>query len=160
MTASRKGFGIRQRPTLGREPPCISAGWNGKKWWLADVVVLKPRRHDPAMENYVWKSPERRDLYLAARILSGENGDGDWVQWASDTLVQDLELYDDPRQGVGSWLGADEAEIANKLGECLWRVVGADPFSAANTIAGGGAELRSIASRLVERMKANGRAVN
>ncbi|WP_260598259.1 hypothetical protein [Sphingomonas endolithica] len=113
------------------------------------------------MKTYVWKSPERRDLYLAGRILSGENGDGDgdWVQWASDTLIQDLELYEDPRQGVGSWLAVDEADIANELGVCLWRVVGADPFSAADKIAADGAALRSIASELVERMEVNGRAV-
>jgi hypothetical protein len=115
------------------------------------------------METYVWKNPERRDLHLAARILSGENGDGDghgdWVQWASDTLIQDLELYDDPRQGVGSWLAADEVAIANELGECLWRLVGADPFSAAGKIAADGASLQSIASKLVERMRANGRAL-
>ena len=112
------------------------------------------------METYVWKWPERRDLYLASRILAGENGDGDWVQWASDTLIQDLELCDDPRQGLGSWLAADEARIANELGDCLWRLVGADPFRAVEVIAADGATLRSIASTLVERMKANGRAVD
>jgi len=111
------------------------------------------------METYVWKWPERRDLYLASRILAGENSDGDWVQWASDTLIQDLELYDDPQQGEGSWLAADEAKAAKELGECLWRIVAADPYSAAHTIAAEGAELRPIAARLVERMKANGRAV-
>ncbi|HEX8412877.1 MAG TPA: hypothetical protein VF637_03205, partial [Sphingomicrobium sp.] len=107
------------------------------------------------MEAYVWKWPERRDLYLAGRILSGRHGDGDWVQWASDTLIQDLELYHDPQQGAGSWLTTDEADIANELGKCLWRIVGADPFSAANRIAAEGAALRPIASKLVERMKAN-----
>ena len=127
--------------------------------WRAAVVASEKLRHGSEMETYVWKWPERRDLYLAGCVLAGENGDGDWIQWASDTLIQDLELYDDPRQGVGSWLAADEADIANELGECLWRVVGADQFSAAKRIAADGAALRSIASKLVERMKANGRAV-
>lgn len=111
------------------------------------------------MDTYISKSPERRDLYLAGRILAGENSDGDWVQWASDTVIQDLELYDDPRQGVGCWLAEDEASLAKDFGECLWRVVGADPFNAAKRIAADGAALRSIALNLVERLKANGRNV-
>ncbi|GGE82014.1 hypothetical protein GCM10011404_13320 [Sphingomonas prati] len=111
------------------------------------------------VKTYVWKWPGRRDLYLAAGILASKNGCGDWVQWASDTLIQDLDLHGDPRQGVGSWLAADEGDIVNELGECLWRIVGPDPFSAAMKIAAEGAALRSIASKLVERMKANGRAV-
>ena len=78
------------------------------------------------------------------------------VQWASDTLIQDLELYDDPRQGVGAWLVGDEADLANELGECLWGLVGTDPFSAAEKIAGDGAPLRLIASRLVALMDING----
>ncbi|RYG98864.1 MAG: hypothetical protein EON58_05830 [Alphaproteobacteria bacterium] len=109
------------------------------------------------MESYVWNCRERRDQYLAGRILAAETGAGDWVQWASDTLIQDLELYDDPRQGVGSWLAADEADIANELGEILWRGVGADPFCASKRIAENGVAFRLIASKLVERIKANGR---
>jgi len=112
------------------------------------------------MGAYVWNCPERRDLYLASRVLTDEKSDGHWVQWASDTLIQDLELYDDPWQGVGSWLMADEAAFANDLGECLWRVVGADPFSAAEAIAADGTALRSTASKLVGLMKKNGPGVN
>jgi hypothetical protein len=108
------------------------------------------------MGAYTWKWPERRDLYLASRILAGEKTDGHWLQWASDTLIQDLELYDDPRQGVGSWLVGEEAKLANELGECLWGLVEADPFSAAEKIAADGAPLRSVASRLVELMEING----
>lgn len=111
------------------------------------------------MGAYVWNCAERRDLFLASRILAGENVDGHWVQWASDTLIQDLELHSDPRQGVGSWLVGEEAKTASELGECLWALVEADPFSAAETIATDGAGLRPIAARLVQQIKANGRGV-
>jgi hypothetical protein len=109
-----------------------------------------------AMEDYVWSHPERRDLYLAARILARGEEDGDWRQWASDTLIQDLELYDDPRQGVGAWLAPDEVELANELGESLWRIVGADPDSAASLLAGANSSMRAVASKIVERIEANG----
>jgi hypothetical protein len=112
------------------------------------------------MGKYNWSQPERRDLYLASRILADATSDGVWVQWASETLIQDLELYDDPRQGVGSWLVGDEADTANELGECLWALVEVDPFSAAEKIATDGAALRPIATRLIEQMEANGRGVD
>lgn len=112
------------------------------------------------MGAYIWNSAERRDLYLASRILAGENADGHWVQWASDTLIQDLELYSDPRQGVGSWLVGDEVETANELGERRWALVEADPFSAAEKIATEGVALRPIAARLIEQMEINGRGMD
>ena len=112
------------------------------------------------MGAYIWSSAERRDLYLASRILAGENADGHWVQWACETLIQDLELYSDPRQGVGAWLVGDEAETAIELGERLWALVEDDPFSAAEKIAADGATLRPIASRLIEQMETNGRSVD
>ena len=113
-----------------------------------------------AMGKYVWKWPERRDLYLASRILAGETADGHWVQWASDTLIADLELYKDPRQGVRVWLIGDEAELVDELGECLWGLVEADPFSAAEKIKADGAPLRSVASRLAKLIEANGRQID
>ena len=74
-----------------------------------------------------------------------------------DTLIQDLELYGDPRQGVGAWLVGDEADVATDLGECLWALVGTDPFSAAEKIALDGGALRPIAARLVKMLEVNGR---
>ncbi len=81
------------------------------------------------------------------------------MQWASDTLIQDLELYSDPRQGIGSWLVGDEADTANELGESLWTLIRADPFSAPETIASYGAALKYLASTLIAQMEANGRRV-
>jgi hypothetical protein len=121
------------------------------------IAAAAHRRHAWRMGAYNWNWAERRDLYLASRILAGEITDGHWVQWAADTLILDLELYSDPRQGVGSWLVGAEADLAKQLGECLWALVEADPFSAAEKIASDGAALRPIASRLTEQMEANGR---
>lgn len=109
------------------------------------------------MTDCVWSRPERRDLYLASRLLAERTCDGDWLQWASDTLVQDLELYDDPRQGVGTWLFEDEVDLANDLGERLWSIIQSNPFNAAQLLTAEDAALRQIASNLIERMEANGR---
>lgn len=111
------------------------------------------------MPRYNWKQPERRDLYLAARVLAGCEDDGDWRQWASDMLIQDLELYDDPRQGVGSWLATDEEELANELGERVWSVVKADPFNAGDLLAEPDPALSAVARKLVQQMESNGRAL-
>ena len=115
--------------------------------------------HLVGMASYYWRQPERRDLYLAARILAGREDDGDWRQWASDTLIQDLELYDDPRQGAGSWLATDEEVLANELGQRLWSIVRADPLNAADLLVEPDPALTMVASKLVTQMKSNGRTI-
>jgi hypothetical protein len=110
------------------------------------------------MAEYVWSQPERRDLYLASRVLAEGQLDGDWMQWASDVLLQDSELYSDPRQGVGSWLFDDEVQLATELGERLWSAVQANPFSAAEKLANSASQpVRNAATKLVARIRANGR---
>ena len=111
------------------------------------------------MTKYNWSHPERRDLFLAASVLASTQRDGDWLQWASDTLIQDLELYDDFAQGAGSWLTPDEEELAKELGEQLWGVVKSDPFSAAELLSEPGSSLAVAARKLAERLLANGREV-
>jgi hypothetical protein len=110
------------------------------------------------MGTYVWSHLERRDLYLASRLLADAERDGDWVQWASDTLIYVLEIYNDPREGVGFWLFEDEVQFVDELGERLWGVVKADPYNAAALVGQDDGSLRATASKLVERMKANGRS--
>lgn len=112
------------------------------------------------MTSYHWNHPERRDLYLAARMLAKGEPDGDWRQWASDTLIEDLELYDDPRQGAGAWLAKDEVDLAAELGKQLWEVVEADPFNAADELAEPNPTLSAVAAKLVERIESNGRAIS
>ncbi len=111
------------------------------------------------MGSYHWNQPERRDLYLAARILAGPEDAGEWRQWASETLIQDLELYSDPRQGTGSWLAKDEEALAIELGERLWRVVQIDLFSAAELLAKADPSLSAVARKLIEQMESNGRTI-
>ena len=110
------------------------------------------------MSDFVWKHPERRDLFLACRILADGVDDGDWLQWASDTLIQDLELFDDPRQGTGFWIFENEASLANEVGEKLWTLVQDNPFEAAKRLTGLNMQpLRQTASDLVMLMRVNGR---
>lgn len=113
------------------------------------------------MTDFVWSHSERRDLFLASRILSEGTHNGDWVQWASDTLLEEIELYDDPLQGAYAWLFDDEVSLANDLGERLWGMVQSDPFSAAELLAVDSTtsgSVRTAATNLVVRMAANGRS--
>ena len=126
--------------------------------WQADIAQCVCLSHLVGMASYYWSQPERRDLYLAARILAGREEDGDWRQWASDTLIQDLELYDDPRQGAAAWLAPNEEELADLLGQRLWGLVGADPLNAATLLDEADPALTMAASKLVGRMESNGRA--
>ncbi|WP_423141690.1 hypothetical protein ACOYW6_12805 [Parablastomonas sp. CN1-191] len=112
------------------------------------------------MTDYIWSHPERRDLYLAGRILADSGRyDGDWTQWASDTLIYDLEIYNDPRQGVAFFLREDEVQLVDELGERLWRIVQPDPFSATALLAEANPSLQPLARKLVERIEANGRRI-
>jgi hypothetical protein len=112
------------------------------------------------MESFRWSHLERRDLFLASRLLADGSPDGDWMQWVSDTLIYDLEIYNDPRQGVGFWLFQDEVPLVNDLGECLWDTIKVDPHNAAALLANPHVPLRRLASDLVDRIVANGRIVS
>jgi uncharacterized protein YihD (DUF1040 family) len=112
------------------------------------------------MTDYVWSHTERRDLYLASRILANSGRyDGDWTQWASDTLIYDLEICNDPRQGVDPFLRDDEVQLVDELGERLWSIIQPDPFSATALLAKANPSLQPLASKLVERIEANGRRI-
>jgi len=112
------------------------------------------------MTDYVWTHTERRDLYLASRILAdSQSYDGEWRQWASDTLIYDLEIYNDPRQGVDYFLFQDEVQLVDELGESLWAIIQPDPFSAALLLIEAHPALRTVASKLVSRIEANGRTM-
>jgi hypothetical protein len=113
---------------------------------------------DALMSEFAWKHPERRDLFLACRILAEGVDDGDWLQWASDTLTQDLELYEDPHQGAGFWIVENEVGLANEVGDKLWALVQDNPFEAAKRLNGPEARLlKQAAADLVNLMKRNGR---
>lgn len=112
------------------------------------------------MTDYVWNHVERRDLYLASRILANSGPyDGDWMQWASDTLIYDLEIYNDPRQGVDYFLFQDEVQLVDELGECVWGVIQTDPLSAAPLLSERNRSLQGLACKLIQRIEANGRRI-
>ena len=102
----------------------------------------------------------RRDLYLETSIVA-DSGlyDGELRQWASDTFICDLEIYNDPKQGVDYFLLQNEVWLVHELGECLWAIIQRDPFSAAGLLTEAHPALRTVARKLVERMDGNGRTL-
>lgn len=113
------------------------------------------------MSEFTWLHPERHDLYLAARVFAEAERDGDWIQWAANTVLIHIELYDDPRQGQNSWLFDDELAPANAFAEELWAVVEADPYSAPELLASSplAEALRVTAATLVATLERNGRGI-
>ena len=109
------------------------------------------------METYIWMQPERRDLYLAAHILARSEQHGEWLQWASDTLIEDLELHSRPQKGANFWIAGDEVELVNELGRLLWSIVEADPRDCAGLLAAPHPALSAVAGKVVERIAVNGR---
>ncbi|MXO48110.1 hypothetical protein GRI69_07560 [Erythrobacter vulgaris] len=76
-----------------------------------------------------------------------------------DTILNDLELYDDPVQGSGSWLFDNELHLANALGEKLKETVNQSRLVEAGPAALASAswpDARSTAIALLSLMTANG----
>jgi hypothetical protein len=106
-----------------------------------------------------WWNEERRDLFRSIEAITSNASTPDRVGLCLDTILNDLELYDDPRQGAGAWLYENELQLAEQLGERLHeaagdtRLVQAGPTASASA---GWTEARATANRLLELMKANG----
>ncbi|MCX7586867.1 hypothetical protein OUA97_10775 [Phenylobacterium sp. 58.2.17] len=66
-----------------------------------------------------WAHPDRRRLYRALLILTSARLSPARAAVARHALLQDLEIFDDPRQGQGDWLFADEVAHVERLGELL-----------------------------------------
>jgi len=105
------------------------------------VVGNRPKRHhsnDPAaclvadvvqalqMHDDRWVWPERRDLYVACLTLADPQAASARLGQAAGTLLNDIELYDDPRQGADLWLFPDEASIADDLATKLRAIIEAE----------------------------------
>lgn len=114
------------------------------------------------MSDFTWLHPERHDLYLAARIFAGGERDGDWIQWATNTVLIHIELYDDPLQGRNAWLFDDELAPANAFGEALWAAVEADPYRAPALLASSSVAeaVQLAAATLVATIERNGRGIS
>ena len=76
------------------------------------------------MDDNQWVWPERRDFYHACAALAEPQADTAQISAAVDTLLDDLELYDDPHQGRGIWLFSNELPIADGLATKLHALAG------------------------------------
>ena len=75
------------------------------------------------MSDEAWLHPDRGDLYQATRIVLDERNDADLIGRCVDTLLNDLEIYADPRQGAESWLFPDELPLVDDFAVRLKAVV-------------------------------------
>ncbi len=78
------------------------------------------------MHDDEWVWPERRDLYRACLTLADPGATSARVSEATNILLNDLELYDDPRQGKDLWLFPDETLVADDLAAKLHALAGAE----------------------------------
>jgi hypothetical protein len=78
------------------------------------------------MDNDLWIWPDRRDLYRACLILADPEAPSAHVSDAAEILLNDIELYDDPRQGKDIWLFPDEAPVAGDLATKLHAIAGSE----------------------------------
>ena len=76
------------------------------------------------MDDLQWIWPDRRDLYHACIALSDPHPKTANVSEAAETVLNDLELFDDPHQGRGAWLFDDELQLAADLATMLHAVAG------------------------------------
>ena len=99
---------------------------NARWWWKADIALRSQPGQHGAMTSIAdgWWNEDRRDLFRAVEVIASDAPNPDQIGAALDTLLNDLELYDDPRQGAGAWLFDDETQLAERLGEKLRVVVG------------------------------------
>ncbi|WP_445191825.1 hypothetical protein ACT009_14800 [Sphingomonas sp. Tas61C01] len=106
-----------------------------------------------------WWNEDRRDLFSSIEVIASERPDPDRIGLCLDTILNDLELYDDPRQGAGAWLFDDELELAERLGENLHGATGETRPVEAGPTAIASAEwpgARATAIELFRRMETNG----
>jgi hypothetical protein len=82
--------------------------------------------HAQRMNDDQWVWPERRDLYRACLIFVDPQAKSAHVSEAAEILLNDIELFDDPRQGKDLWLFPDEGPIADDLATKLHALAGAE----------------------------------
>ncbi len=97
-----------------------------------------------------WVEPDRRWLYLALLVLTHQRLTKSRFAVARHVLLDDMEIYDDPRQGVGSWLFPNEVRLLDRLGEQLQST---DPAALADD---GWIQIVETATFLRAQLEANG----
>jgi hypothetical protein len=132
----------------------------GGKRTLAIVSSGDAGQH-PGMASIAdnWWNEDRRDLFRSAERIASDGTSAAQLGMSLDAILNDLELYDDPRQGAGAWLYENELQVADKLGEQLHDVVGdAAPLEVGATAleSGDWPNVRATAAVLLRLMKANG----
>ena len=106
-----------------------------------------------------WWNEDRRELFHSAAAIASGLSDATQLGDAFDTILNDLDLYDDPGQGAGMWLFQDELQLAERLGEEIHDVVGdAAPIQAGALAIGSShwPNVRATADALLRLMEANG----
>lgn len=106
-----------------------------------------------------WWNEDRRDLFRSLEVIVADAPNSDRIGLCLDTILNDLELYDDPRQGSGAWLFENELQLADALGEQLKaaanqsRLIEAGPAALASDA---WPKARNLAAALQSLMAANG----
>lgn len=106
-----------------------------------------------------WWNEDRRDLFRSLEVIASDAPNPDRIGLCLDTILNDLELYDDPRQGSGVWLFDNELQLADALCEQLKaaanqaRLIEAGPAALASDF---WPQARDTAAALLRLMTANG----
>ncbi|MCO5791273.1 MAG: hypothetical protein HEQ21_00460 [Blastomonas sp.] len=107
-----------------------------------------------------WTPQDRIALFRSAEYLGADARNAHRIGLCLDTIMNDLEAYDDPAQGLRHWLYENEAPLLKDLAERLHDIVGAHrPIEAGQLSLQHErfASVREAASRLAALMKGNGK---
>ena len=102
-----------------------------------------------------WVHPDRRRLYRALAVLASTRLSTARAVVAKHALLNDLEIYDDPLQGIGAWLLPDEVAQLEVLGQVVKAVGEASPAARLSDHQVW-REARQHAESLLRAMDANG----
>jgi hypothetical protein len=106
-----------------------------------------------------WWNEDRRDLFRSVEVIASDAPIPGQIGLCLDTVLNDLELYDDPREGAGMWLFENELELAEHLGEKLQEAVGQAVLIDAGSLALASRawpDAQATAASLLKLMRANG----
>lgn len=106
-----------------------------------------------------WWNEDRRDLLRSTEVVASSSSDVNRLGLTLDSILNHLELYEDPRQGAGAWLFDNELQLVFQLGEQLHKAAGDEGPLAAGAKALASSDwprVRATAAALLFLMEANG----
>lgn len=129
----------RKRPSAKLPPadlfPCSLSGGDPTFGLAQFTTRVDPRRLETRsfagqlswvgklpLNPLAWPEPDRRWLYLALLVLTHRRLTEGRVAVARHVLLVDMEIYDGPHQGAGSWLFPNEERLLDRLGEQLHNI--------------------------------------